>query len=201
MMFATTDFIAKRVSMAMIAVAGRNTTGGNEMKLLREYQSVTTALELATVAHRGQVDKAGCDYINHPVTVAEMLDTEEQQTVALLHDVVEDTDITLDNLRERGFSASVVAAVDCLTHRSGESRDSYLQRIAENPLAVSVKLADLTHNSDLGRLASPTEKDFARTARYKQEIDYLRSFSAVPQNDLFNNKLEIGSAIRCEEGF
>lgn len=143
------------------------------MKLLRESKSVAAALELATAAHRGQVDKAWCDYINHPITVAEMLGTEEEQTAALLHDVVEDTDITLDDLKKCGFSDSVVAAVDCLTHRSGESRKDYLRRIGENPLAVRVKLADLTHNSDLSRIASPTEKDLARTAKYQREMEWL----------------------------
>lgn len=152
------------------------------MKLLRESKSVVSALELATAAHRGQVDKAGRDYINHPITVAESLNTEEEQTVALLHDVVEDTDITLDDLRGRGFSDSIVAAVDCLTHRSGEPRDTYLRRIAENPLAVTVKLADLTHNSDLSRLANPTEKDLARAARYKREMEYLRSPVSRPSD-------------------
>lgn len=144
------------------------------MELLRESKNVVSALELATAAHHGQVDKAGVDYINHPIKVAESLNTEEEQTVALLHDVVEDTEITLDDLRGRGFSDSVVKAVDCLTRRRGEPRDAYLQRIAGNPLAVVVKLADLTHNFDLSRIANPTQKDFARTAKYKKEIAFLR---------------------------
>ena len=140
------------------------------------------ALELATAAHRGQVDKAGCNYINHPIKVAEVLNTKEERTVALLHDVVEDTDITLDNLRGCGFSDSVIVAVDCLTRRNGEPRDAYLQRIIENPLAVCVKLTDLTYNSDLSSLASPTEKDFARAARYKREMKYLRSPVSLPSH-------------------
>lgn len=179
MMCVIIDFTAKRKTTATTAVNGRNTTGENEMRLLLECQSVMKALELATVAHRGQVDKAGCEYINHPITVAEMLNTEEEQTAALLHDVVEDTDITIDKLRECGFSERVVVAVDCLTHRSGESRKDYLRRISENPLAVRVKLADLEHNSDLIRLANPTEKDMARTAKYKREMEWLRAECAI----------------------
>lgn len=179
MMCVIIDFTAKRKTTATTAVIGRNITGENEMKLLLECQSVAAALELATAAHRGQVDKAGCDYVNHPIKVAEMLDTEEEQTAALLHDVVEDTDITLDDLRERGFSDSVVAAVECLTRRSDELRKDYLRRISVNSLAVKVKLADLEHNSDLSRLANPTEKDLARTAKYKREMEWLRAECAI----------------------
>ncbi len=143
------------------------------MKLLLESKEVWKAHQLAIAAHSGQVDKGGSPYINHPVAVAEALETEEEQIVALLHDVVEDTPITLEELLGRGFSRSVVEAVDCLTKREGEAREAYLARIKQNPLATVVKLADLRHNSDLSRIPFPTEKDFARVRKYQKEMEFL----------------------------
>ena len=145
------------------------------MKLLLESDSVSNALSVATAAHFGQIDKAGADYIRHPIAVAEQLDTEEEQTVALLHDVLEDTFVTLEDLRHEGFSESVLAAVYCLTQQEGEPREDYLRRVAQNPIAVKVKLADLRHNSDLSRIPEPGEKDYARAERYKKEMAFLQS--------------------------
>ena len=145
------------------------------MKLLLESESVSKALQLATVAHKGQIDKAGADYIKHPIAVAESLGTEDEQTAALLHDTVEDTEVTLDDLKSEGFSFAVLKAVDCLTRRDHEPRDTYLQRVAEDPLAVKVKLADLAHNSDLSRLSVPTERDYARAKRYAKEMAFLEA--------------------------
>lgn len=144
------------------------------MRLLLESKSVEQAYRLAADAHAGQADKGGNPYINHPVAVAEALATEDTQVVALLHDVVEDTPVSLQNLREQGFSERVVKAVDCLTKRDGEPLEAYLERVKQDPLAVTVKLADLTHNSDLRRISSPTEKDYARVERYQREIEFLR---------------------------
>lgn len=144
------------------------------MKLLLESKEVWNAHQLATAAHSGQVDKGGSPYINHPITVAEALETEEEQIVALLHDVVEDTPVTLEELLDRGFSKRVVQAVDCLTRREGEPREAYLARIRENPLATAVKLSDLRHNSDLNRIPAPTEKDLARVEKYKREMEFLK---------------------------
>lgn len=146
------------------------------MKLLLDSESVSKALQLATQAHKGQVDKAGKDYILHPVAVAASLQAAEAQTAALLHDTVEDTPVTLDDLRTAGFSDAVVDAVDHLTHCPGISRQEYLQRITENSLAIQVKLADLAHNSDISRIPSPTEKDLARVQRYAKEIEFLKAF-------------------------
>lgn len=145
------------------------------MKLLLESESVSKALRLAAAAHKGQVDKAGKDYIGHPIAVAESLDTEEEQTAALLHDTVEDTEVTLEGLKAEGFSAAVVRAVECLTQRNGEPREAYLLRVAANPLAIKVKLADLAHNSDLSRLSAPAEKDYARAERYAKEAAFLKA--------------------------
>lgn len=145
------------------------------MKLLLESESVSKALRLATAAHKGQVDKAGQDYIKHPIAVAEQLETAEEQTAALLHDTIEDTYVTIEDLRNEGFSDNVLQAVCALTHEDWEPRDTYLQRVAKNPLAIKVKLADLTHNSDLTRIPAPTARDFARVEKYKKEMQFLKN--------------------------
>ena len=131
------------------------------MRLLLESESVSKALGLAAAAHKGQVDKAGEDYIKHPIAVAERLD------------IVEDTPVTLEDLANAGFSGRVLHAVCCLTHKYGETREAYISRIAEDPLAVRVKLADLAHNSDLSRMPAPSAKDYARAERYAKEAAFL----------------------------
>lgn len=132
------------------------------------------ALLLATKAHAGQVDKAGKPYLLHPIAVADMLKAEEEKIVALLHDVVEDTSLTLIDLRNEGFPDRIVEAVDAITKRSGFSYEEYLQRVKQNPLALAVKIADMTHNMDLSRIANPTQKDYARVEKYKKLIKKLK---------------------------
>ena len=134
---------------------------------------VIRALEIAAVAHAGQVDKAGIAYIRHPITVASLVETPEEKMVAYLHDVVEDTDVTLADLKEAGFSTAVLDAVNAMTHRKDEPREEYLKRVKANPLARRVKLADLTHNSDLSRIPDPKEKDIKRREKYLKELEYL----------------------------
>lgn len=145
------------------------------MKLLIELESVSKALRLATAAHKGQTDKGGADYIKHPIAVAECFDDEEGQIVALLHDTIEDTEVTIENLRAEGFSDAILNAVYCLTQKKDESRNDYLQRVTENSLAAKVKIADLAHNSDLSRITSPTQKDFARVEKYTKEVTFLKT--------------------------
>ncbi len=143
------------------------------MRLLEESENVSKALKIATRAHKGQLDKAGEPYINHPKTVARMLGTEDAQTVALLHDVIEDTSVTPNDLRKAGFSDDIITALDCLTQREGEMRQEYIMRVAENLLATLVKLSDLKHNQELSRIKNPSEKDFERVARYREEERYF----------------------------
>lgn len=127
------------------------------------------AQAIATKAHRGQVDKAGVDYINHPATVAASVATDEEKAVAWLHDVVEDTSTTLDDLRSVGLSEEIVGAVDAMTHREDEEYlTEYIPRIKANALARSVKLADLAHNMDTSRLGTLTGKDKSRLAKYAE---------------------------------
>jgi (p)ppGpp synthase/HD superfamily hydrolase len=133
--------------------------------------SVMRARQIAVAAHTGQVDKAGADYITHPERVAARVgDDESAQAVAWLHDVVEDTAVSLDDLVVAGMGEQVVAAVAALTHRPGESAESYYARVQADPLALQVKLADLSDNSDPTRLALLDE-----TTRERLEAKYARA--------------------------
>lgn len=126
-------------------------------------------------AHRNQVDKSGLPYVFHPFHLAEQMDSEEAVLVALLHDVAEDTDYTLQDMRVMGFPESVLEALNLLTHREGEPYMDYIARIKTNPLARQVKLADLRHNSDLTRLDAVDEKTLARAEKYAKAIAMLEA--------------------------
>ena len=131
------------------------------------------AIELAKQHHKGQTDKAGKPYIEHPLRVMNQVESEEEKIVAVLHDIVEDTDISLNDLRNEGFSEEVVSAVECLTKQDGENYDSYIERISFNPLAVKIKLADLEDNRDLTRLPEVTDKDLERLEKYDKALEKL----------------------------
>ena len=133
------------------------------------------AYEIAKKAHLGQIDKAGEDYIKHPEKVASFVNSDEEKAVAYLHDVIEDTELTLEDLREYGFSEEVLKAVDVITKKKGQDYQTYLNSVKENKLARVVKLADLRHNSDLTRLINITEKDIERKEKYQKAIDFLKS--------------------------
>ncbi|WP_371374400.1 HD domain-containing protein [Sporomusa aerivorans] len=136
---------------------------------------VQVALKLATIAHSGQIDKGGKPYILHPISVAKIVETEEEKTVALLHDVLEDTPVTLEELRENGLPESVVVAIDVLTKRPGVEYGDYIQRVKRNPIALTVKIADMTHNMDLSRIQSPSAKDYARIEKYERILAELKT--------------------------
>ena len=133
------------------------------------------AYKIAKKAHLGQVDKAGEDYIKHPEKVASFVKTDEEKAVAYLHDVIEDTELTLEDLNKYDFSKEVSEAVDIITKKRGEDYQSYLNSVKNNKLARAVKLADLRHNSDLTRLIKVTEKDIKRKEKYQKAIDFLNS--------------------------
>ncbi len=141
--------------------------------------SLRRAIEIAASAHDGQVDRGGSPYILHPLRVMLAQDTEEARIAAVLHDVVEDSDDwTLDRLEEEGFSPTVLEAVAVLTKDDPEDYVEYLTRIARVPLAVRVKVADLTDNLDPTRLGhEPTDADMARFAKY---VKALESFGVEP---------------------
>ena len=125
------------------------------------------AMKLCYKAHHGQVDKSGLPYVHHPLHLAEQMDDEDSTIVALLHDVVEDTDYTLEDIKGMDFGDAVVEALTLLTHDPEVLYMDYIKKIATNPLATKVKLADLEHNSDITRLNhEPTEKDKQRLYKY-----------------------------------
>jgi len=125
------------------------------------------AIAIATEAHAGQVDKAGQPYILHPIRVMLRMNSSTEMMAAVLHDVVEDSSVTLEFLRAEGFPPEVLSAVDALTKRRGESRIDAAHRAKQDPIARGVKLADNAENMDLSRIAKPTERDYARLEEYK----------------------------------
>ena len=131
------------------------------------------ALNIAYKAHIGQLDKGGSPYILHPVRVALHCQTEDEKIVALLHDVVEDTKISFDDLKEYGFPNQIIEAVKALTKQKNESYDVYIDRVIKNPIAKKVKLADMKHNSDITRIKNPSQKDYDRCQKYLDKIQYL----------------------------
>ena len=124
------------------------------------------AIGIAVEAHRGQTDRAGAPYILHPLRMMFAVQTDAERMAAVLHDVVEDTDWTLDALRERGFPEQVVAAVDNLTRREGESYEEFVRRAAMHPVARRVKVADLEDNMDVRRIGSVSPEDTERLTKY-----------------------------------
>lgn len=130
---------------------------------------VRLAHSVATRAHAGQVDKVGRPYIEHPTAVAERLTTDDEQVIGFLHDVAEDTDITLAELRAMGFTAKQVMAVDAMTKRGGDTLAESMARVMAEPLAPRVKRADVSHNADPARLA--TIADEATRARLQTKYE------------------------------
>jgi len=131
------------------------------------------APKLCFEAHKEQTDKSGLPYVFHPFHLAEQMETEETTIVALLHDVVEDTDYTIEDLTKAGFNKTITDAITLMTHADNVDYMDYVRGIKENPIAKAVKLADLTHNSDLTRLDVVDEKALRRVEKYKQAIALL----------------------------
>lgn len=124
----------------------------------KKEKALELARAIALFAHDGQVDKLGVDYYKHPEAVAAKCTSLDSKTVAYLHDVVEDTSISLDILKGLGFENDIVEAVRCLTKEAGYDEEDYIRRIKNNSLARQVKLADLEHNSDIDRINSGTDE-------------------------------------------
>lgn len=133
------------------------------------------ALRIATAAHRGQVDKAGQPYILHPMRVAQKCATPDEKIVALLHDTIEDSDVTPERLQSEGFPQHIVDAVLSVTRRDDETYEDFIRRSSHNPLARTVKMHDLEDNMDITRLNEITEKDRQRLNKYLKAYRYLQS--------------------------
>lgn len=134
------------------------------------------ALEIAKKCHEGQKDKGGHDYIGHPIRVSDRCMSEKASMVALLHDTMEDSDMTPEKLSEIGFPADVIEAIEVLTKPRYDNYDDYIKRVGFNPIAREVKIADLEDNMDITRLQYPlTDKDFLRLNKYLKSWKYLKS--------------------------
>ena len=127
---------------------------------------IEKSLEIALKAYAGQRDKAGKTYILHPLRIMSKMTTEEEMAVALLHDVIEDSDYTEQDLLNSGIPSEVVNAVLCLTKKSGEDYETFIKRVLNNPLASKVKKADIEDNINILRLNRVNNKDLQRIARY-----------------------------------
>jgi guanosine-3',5'-bis(diphosphate) 3'-pyrophosphohydrolase len=136
---------------------------------MKKGEMLDKALLIATNAHHGQFDKGGNPYILHPLKVMHYLKSndEELMCMALLHDVIEDTDVTYQDLRDSGISDRVIKALMCLTKQRGQTYNEYKTAVFSNVDAMKVKMADLRHNTDIRRLKGVTEKDIARIAKYQ----------------------------------
>lgn len=131
------------------------------------------AVAIAEKQHAGQVDKAGRPYIEHPLRVMKTMSNDAERIVAILHDVIEDTDFTLDQLVAEGFPGYILEALDAVTRRDGEIYEAFVARAAMNPIGRRVKYADLQDNADLSRIAAPTAADVARTEKYHRAMAQL----------------------------
>lgn len=134
------------------------------------------AVVLARTNHQGQKDKSGFPYVNHPLRVMANMNTKEGMIVAILHDIIEDTDITIELIEKLKFSDNVIYALDAISRRPGEKLKPYLRRIKQNPLALRVKEKDIEDNLQPWRLDSLTEKERERLAKkYKFCISFIQS--------------------------
>lgn len=131
------------------------------------------AIKLMFEKHKDQVDKSGMPYVFHPFHLAEQMDDEETTITALLHDIVEDTNTTFEDLRKLGFSDNVINALKLMTHDKNVDYFEYVKNISKNPIARKVKIKDLEHNMDTSRLDEVTDKDLERVKKYKKCHKYL----------------------------
>ena len=149
-------------------------SGGNVATLIEK------ALAIALGAHQGQKDKAGAPYILHPLRVMLRMEMELEMIAAVLHDVVEDTGLTIEDLRRVGIPEAALAAVEHLTRREEESYEEFIERVKQNEIARKVKLADLQDNMDIKRIARPTEKDLERLKKYRRAWFALKGDQVEP---------------------
>ena len=131
------------------------------------------ALRIAIQAHKGQKDKSGREYIMHPIRVAERCKDPRAKIVALLHDRIEDTDVTAEYLSSEGFPDEIISGVLSVTKQKGETYEAFVRRAAENPIGMKVKIADLEDNMDIRRLNEITDEDVARLRKYFCSWQYL----------------------------
>jgi (p)ppGpp synthase/HD superfamily hydrolase len=156
----------------------RNLLGlGYSKEAMHELELLEKAIGIAVEAHRGQKDRYGAPYILHALRVMARLDTPIEKIVGILHDVVEDTEWTFEDLTREGFPETVVEALRCVTKREGEAYEGFVKRSARNPLAKRVKSADLEDNMDLRRMPEVAEKDLPRLQKYVKAWTSLKGIA------------------------
>jgi (p)ppGpp synthase/HD superfamily hydrolase len=135
---------------------------------------LSKAIKIAHDAHDEQVDKAGKPYIDHPMRVMNAVETIEEKIVGVLHDAVEDSDLTIEDLVKLGFPENLIKAIEAITKHPKEPYQSYLERVMSNPIALRVKIADMLDNMDMSRISAPTEKDWKRYEKYQKALTLLK---------------------------
>lgn len=151
----------------------------NQKIIKNEAATLEDAIRIAAEAHKGQTDKSGNSYILHPLRMMMKMKSEAAMIVAVLHDVVEDTDWTFNGLRENGFSEEILTALDGVTNRTGESYDEFIKRARDNPISCEVKIADLEDNMNVLRISKITPKDLERLEKYHKSWQTLTKSSFV----------------------
>lgn len=131
------------------------------------------AISIALEAHKGQTDKGGQASILHPLAVMNRVNSIEEKIVAVLHDVVEDTSITFEMLRQRGLEDNLLTALKNVTRIEGESYNEFIERAKSNPISRNVKIADIKENMNLSRIDKPIQRDYERIEKYKKSLEYL----------------------------
>ncbi|MBB6022260.1 (p)ppGpp synthase/HD superfamily hydrolase [Paenibacillus sp. JGP012] len=134
---------------------------------------IELAISIALEAHKGQLDKGGKPYILHPLAVMNRVETIEEKVVAVLHDVIEDTEVTIEQLRELGFSEEIVKAIGLLTRSEEDSYEQFIEKTSTNRIARNVKIADIQENMNLSRIKNPTEHDYNRLEKYRKAMERL----------------------------
>lgn len=146
---------------------------------MNKHKLLEKAIHIAVNAHYEQTDKAGKPYIFHPLRVMDRCANIDEKIIAILHDTIEDTDVTPDRLISDDFPPYIIEAIQSLTKNKNEPYEEFIQRVALNPLATKVKIADIQDNLDLSRLDRITDSDFARVEKYVKSLAFLRQKQAV----------------------
>lgn len=173
------------------------------MAILSLAELLDKALMVATEAHKGQTDKGGHPYILHPLAVAGRVKNVKQKIIALLHDVLEDTSITVEDLKKEGFHDDIIEAIIALTRKKGETYTEFCERVAKNILAIDVKIADIKENNTFERLSNPTEEDIvqfkSRSVRYEKALKYLYQNKVASKREEFHPGIAIPPAETLKE--
>jgi (p)ppGpp synthase/HD superfamily hydrolase len=134
---------------------------------------IELAISVALQAHKGQLDKGGHPYILHPLAVMNRVESMEEKIVAVLHDVIEDSEVTIEELRGLGFSEEILTAIQLLTRSTEDSYEEFIEKTTTNRVARNVKIADIKENMDISRIKNPTEEDVHRLEKYRKALERL----------------------------